>query len=163
MASNTAGTYVGTFHAVMKKYPHKVAADVLNDLVATTPGDEGKWFVAAKDAGLFDAAIALASRTPCNPKTLANAARDHASSEPAFAVNAGLLALHWFAQGFGYELMGADVVAAYDATMSAAANVKLAPPRDFAAEVRQHAKRTVGVDTPAAEFVRRVIGKQLGP
>ena len=100
MASNTAGTYVGTFRAVMKKYPHKSQVDILNDLVATTPGDEGKWFVAAKDAGLYDAAIALASRTPCNPKTLTNAARDHASAQPAFAVNAGLLALHWLAQGF---------------------------------------------------------------
>jgi hypothetical protein len=36
---------------------------LLGDLVATTPGDEGKWFTAAKEAGLFDEAIRLA-RSP---------------------------------------------------------------------------------------------------
>jgi hypothetical protein len=32
--------------------------------VKSTPGDEGKWFAAAKEAGLHDQALALASRTP---------------------------------------------------------------------------------------------------
>ncbi|MDP2345503.1 MAG: hypothetical protein Q8O67_31455 [Deltaproteobacteria bacterium] len=160
MASNTAGTYVGTFRAVMKKYPHKSEIDVLNDLVATTPGDDGKWFVAAKDAGLFDAAIALASRTPCNPKTLTNAAREHASAQPAFAVNAGLLALHWLAQGFGYDVTSADVVGAYDATVKAAGNVS--GPGDFVAEVNQRIRKTVAANTPGAEFMRRSIGQRLG-
>lgn len=50
----------------------------LSDLVRLTPGDEGKWFAAAKDARLFDEAIALANQTPCDPKTLTRAARDSA-------------------------------------------------------------------------------------
>jgi len=33
---------------VAKRYPHKQASEVLNDLVATTPGSEGKWFAAAR-------------------------------------------------------------------------------------------------------------------
>ena len=93
----------------------------------TTPGDEGKWFAAAKDAGLYDEALALASRTPCDPRTLTRAARDHAEEEPAFAVEAGLLALHWLVQGYGYEITGADVWAAYDATMKAAKQQGSAP------------------------------------
>jgi hypothetical protein len=42
-----------------KKYPNKPRAVVLSDLVRFTPGDEGKWFAAAKDAKLFDEAVAL--------------------------------------------------------------------------------------------------------
>jgi hypothetical protein len=61
---------------VARKYRHKGAAQILADLVAATPDDEGKWFAAAKDAGLLDEALALASRTPCDPKTLTRAARD---------------------------------------------------------------------------------------
>jgi hypothetical protein len=41
-----------------KKYPNKPRAVVLSDLVRFTPGDEGKWFAAAKDAKLFDEAVA---------------------------------------------------------------------------------------------------------
>jgi hypothetical protein len=88
--------------------------------VKTTPGDEGKWFAAAKEAGLYDEALALASRTPCDPRTLARAARDLAEARPAFAVGAGLLALHWLVLGYGYEITGADVWAAYSSTMKAA-------------------------------------------
>lgn len=82
LTANQAGTYLATFRAVAKKYPHKAASDILADLVKTTPGDEGKWFAAAKDAGLHDDALALASRTPCDPGTLARAARDHAEKLP---------------------------------------------------------------------------------
>ena len=111
--SNRAGTYLATFRAVAKKYPTKSARDVLDRLVAATPGDEGKWFAAAKDAGLFDEAIALARRTPCDPRTLARAARDHVDTQAPFAIEAGVTALDWLGQGYGYEVTGADVWAAY--------------------------------------------------
>jgi hypothetical protein len=93
--SNQAGTYLATFRAVAKKYPHKPASEILGDLMKTTPGDEGKRFAAAKDAGLYHDALALASRTACDPKTLTHAARDYADEQRAFAVGAGLLALYW--------------------------------------------------------------------
>ena len=112
-AANRAGTYLATFRAATKKYPSKSDEQVLALLVASTPGDEGKWFAAARDAGLFDEAIALAKRTPTDPRTLARAARDHADTEPAFALAAGLVALDWLAQGYGYEVTSADVWAAY--------------------------------------------------
>ena len=64
------------------------------------------WFAAAKEAGLYDEALALARRAPCDPKTLTRAARDLADQHPAFALDAGLLALHWLVQGYGYEITG---------------------------------------------------------
>ena len=103
LTANRTGTCLGWFRAVTKKYPDKPRAVVLSDLVQLTPGDEGKWFAAAKDARLFDEAVALANRTPCNPRTLTRAARDFAEKNPAFAVEAGFAALRWLVQGYGYE------------------------------------------------------------
>jgi hypothetical protein len=92
MQANRGGTYLATFRAVAKKYPHKRPEQILADLVAATPGEEGKWFTAAKDLGLYDAAVELARASPCDPKTLARAARDHLTKQPAFAVEAGYAA-----------------------------------------------------------------------
>jgi hypothetical protein len=47
---------------VAKKYPDKPASVVLADLVRHTPGEEGKWFAAAKEAKLFDEAVAPPTR-----------------------------------------------------------------------------------------------------
>ena len=93
-----------------------------DDLVASTPGQEEKWFAAAKDVGLYDEAIALARRTPCDPRTLTRAARDFAATKPRFALEAGLAALRWIAAGHGYEITGLDVLAALSSAMDAARN-----------------------------------------
>ncbi len=69
LRANRRGTYLATFRAVAKKYPGRTAREILEDLVESTPGEEGKWFAAAKDARLYDEAVALASRSPCDPKT----------------------------------------------------------------------------------------------
>jgi|GEM_PF-6364831 len=58
--ANQASTYLAWFRAVAKKYSHKTKAEILADLVAHTPGEEGKWFATAKSAKLFDEAIELA-------------------------------------------------------------------------------------------------------
>jgi hypothetical protein len=102
LSANRAATFLGWFRAVAKKYPDKPPGVVLADLVRHTPGEEGKWFAAAKDAKLFDEALALANATPCDPRTLTRAARDFARTNPAFAVEAGLAALRWLVQGYGY-------------------------------------------------------------
>jgi hypothetical protein len=155
LTANQAGTYLATFRAVAKKYPHKPASEILADLVKTTPGDEGKWFAAAKDAGLYDEALALASRTPCDPKTLARAARDFAEKQPAFAVGAGLLSLHWLVQGYGYEIAGADVWDAYRATLAAAER------HGSSAAVRERVRKLVAAEQ-AGGFVTKVLGRELG-
>ncbi len=154
-ASRT-GTHLATFRSVARKYPDRGAAEILDDLVKTTPGEEGKWFAAAKDAGLYDEAIALASRTPCDPRTLIRAARDHAERNPAFAVGAGLLALYWLTEGYGYEITGADVWAAYGETMKAAEQ------QGSAAETRQRIRTMVAGETIGERFVTRILGRELG-
>jgi hypothetical protein len=153
--ANQGGTYLATFRAVAKKYPGKPASQILADLAKTTPGDEGKWFAAAKDAGLYDDALALASRSPCDPKTLTRAARDYAEERPAFAVGAGLLALHWLVQGYGYEITGADVWAAFSSTMKAAENV------GSVAEIRARVQKLVSSEAPDG-FVSKILGRELG-
>ena len=89
LSANRAGTYLATFRAVVKKYPSKEPQTILEDLVQTTPREEGKWFAAAKSAGLLEEALDLARHSPCDPRTLTRAARDFAAKEPAFAVEAG--------------------------------------------------------------------------
>ncbi|MFO0695069.1 MAG: hypothetical protein U0230_16030 [Polyangiales bacterium] len=157
LVANQGGTYLATFRAVAKKYPHKHAGEILADLVATTPGDEGKWFAAAKEAGLFEEALALARRTPCDPKTLTRAARDFGETQPAFAEGAGLLALHWIARGYGFDLTGMDVVDAYRATLSAAA--RRGESEDAKARIRAVIAQGYG---PALQFVQKVLGRELG-
>ncbi len=120
LLANQAGTYVAWFRAVAKTYPHKAASDILDDLVKQTPGEEGKWFATAKDLKLFDRAIALANLTPCSPQTLTRAARDFADTQPTFALEAGVTALRWLVQGYGYEITDLDVRDAYAFTMQAA-------------------------------------------
>jgi tetratricopeptide (TPR) repeat protein len=122
IAANQGTTFLATFRAIERKYPTQAPAKVLDDLVASTPGQEGKWFAAAKDAGLYDEAIALVRRSPCDPRTLTRAARDFAASKPRFAVEAGLAALRWIAAGYGYEITGTDVLAACSSTLDAARN-----------------------------------------
>jgi hypothetical protein len=109
-----------------KKYPHKRAADILSDLVRSDPGEEGKWFATAKDARLYDEAIALANQSPCDLRTLTRAARDFADKNPGFALQAGLAVLRWLVQGYSYEITGADVWGAYTHTLQAAERLGVA-------------------------------------
>ena len=118
--ANQGTTNLATFRAITKKYPNTSPDQILRDLVTSTPGAEGKWFAAAKDAGLFMAAIELATTSPTDPRTLARAARDFAESQPAFALAAGLASLHWISLGQGYDITGLDVLDAYSAVMHAA-------------------------------------------
>ena len=154
--ANRAGTYLAWFRAVTRKYPHKKPAEVLEDLVAHTSGEEGKWFAAAKDAKLFEEAIALANRSPCSPQTLTRAARDFAEKRPDFAIEAGIAALHWLVEGYGYEVTGLDVLSAYSHTMKAAKNAGCA-------ELTQTRIRDLVAREPFGErFVTKVLGRQLG-
>lgn len=156
LEANQAGTYLTWFRAIVKKYPHKQPVEVLTNLVERTPGNEGKWFAAAKQARLFDEAIALANRTPCDPKTLTRAARDFADEAPSFAVEAGMAALYWLVQGYGYEITGADVGAAYSNTLKAAENAGC---RD---RIRRRIRALVEEEAQPDRFVTRMLGRELG-
>lgn len=156
LSANRAGTYLTTFRAVVKRYPSMDPKAILEDLVETTPGEEGKWFAAAKSVGLLDEALELARRSPCDPRTLTRAARDFAAKEPAFAVEAGLLALHWLVEGFGYEITSADVRAAYDTTMAAADQL------GETESVENRARKLVRTGSTGGGFVTRILDRSLG-
>jgi hypothetical protein len=153
--AHRAGTYLATFRAVSRKYPSKDKAEILGDLVATTPGDEGKWFATAKEAGLYNVAIDLARQSPCDPKTLARAARDFADDEPRFAQAAGLLALHWLVSGHGYEITSLDVWGAYHSTLKAAEHLGTVADAKKAITALVASGRADG-------FVRQVLGREVG-
>lgn len=113
LEANRATTYIATYRLLSERYPEIDADRLLTDLIATTPGQEGKWFATAKTLKRFDLAMQLAWKSPCDPKTLIRAARDTAGENPAFAAEVALSALHWICQGRGYELTLLDVQMAY--------------------------------------------------
>ena len=156
LRASRAGTYLAWFRAVAKKYPHKTSSEILKGLVAETPGEEGKWFAAAKDVKLFDEAIALANRTPCSPQTLTRAARDFSDKNPAFAVEAGMAALRWLVEGYGYEITGLVVLNAYSFTMKAAEHA------GCESETRRRIHALVARETFGERFVTKVLGPHLG-
>lgn len=118
--------------------------------------EDGKWFAAAKDAKLFDEAIALANRTPCSPQTLTRAARDFEEKRPEFAVEAGMAALRWLVDGYGYEITGLDVLNAYSHTMKAAENAGRAE------ETHKRIHDLVARESFGERSVTKVLGRQLG-
>lgn len=154
--ANQKMTYLATFRAITGKYPHKDKGDILGDLVASTPGEEGKWFAAAKSAGLYSVAIELANRTPCDPGTLARAARDMAKTEPRFAVEAGMAALRWLVEGYGFEITGIDVWAAYRHTINAAEHAGCKP------ETIGRIRKLVAGEVFGERFVTKILGQELG-
>ena len=75
---------------------------------------------------------------------------------PEFAVEVGLAALRWLAEGYGYEITGADVWAAYTNTMKAAEKAGRAE------EARERIRTLVGSETYGERFVTRILGRELG-
>lgn len=150
--ANQKTTYLATFRAIAKKYPSKDPGMILQDLVQNSPGAEGKWFAAAKDAGLLDLATDLAMRSPTDPLTLGRAARDYAVKEPKFAMAAGLASLQWMARGYGYELTGMDVSQTYQAVMDAGRAMGLPN-----GQIEQQVRRVVAIESAAGNFVERIL------
>lgn len=154
--ANQHGANLATFRAIAKKYPHKPAEMILRDLVASQPGQEGKWFAAAKDAGMFELAIELANQSPTDPRTLTRAARDYAMARADFAVAAGMTGLRYIVQGYGYDITGADVLDAYFAIMKAAAAASI-PEAEMKAEIRA----LLAANQNSGEFVRGILSHYL--
>jgi hypothetical protein len=153
--AHRAGTYLATFRNVTKAYPNIPRAQVLSDLIERSPGDEGKWFATAKELGMYEVALKLVRESPCDPKTLARAARDFAESEPTFAHGAGLAALQWLTRGHGYEITSIDVWGAYHSTLKAAEH--LGKLHDTKTRIQQ----LVAQEAPGG-FVRGILGRELG-
>ena len=152
VAANQANSRLATYRAIAKKYPEIEPDRLLRDLIDSTPGEEGKWFATAKSLKRDNLALELAWRSPCDPKTLTRAARDHLGNQPTFAAEAALAALHWMSQGHGYELTGADVQEAYRHAMAAAQSI------GHAEQIQRRVDQVLDGDAPAAKWMRQVMG-----
>ncbi|MEZ5489020.1 MAG: hypothetical protein R3F50_01725 [Gammaproteobacteria bacterium] len=148
-------SYLARFRSVAKRYPMIAPADILSDLIKTTPGDEGKWFATAKDLKLYELALQLAEQSPCEPKTLTRAARDFLETEPEFALGAAMAALFWLNEGWGYEVTGIDVIDAYELALAAAERVHIA---DVLDQVRALLDQKKGTGNA---FVRQSLARRL--
>ena len=155
LAVNRGGTNLATFRSIAKKYPMKEKSRILEDLIESTPGEEGKWFATAKSLGMLPLALKLAHRSPCDPKTLNRAARDFLDKEPEFSLGVAMASLKWLSEGWGYEITGLDVVSAYDYAMKAAAKLGLEE------QVQRDIKNIVEQDTSPGMFVKDLLGSRL--
>lgn len=152
LLANQANSNLSTFRALATKYPELAPDKLLGHLIASTPGEPGKWFATAKTLKLFDRATQLAWASPCDPKTLTRAARDHLVKQPGFAMQAALAALHWMSMGHGYELTGLDVHEAHRLAIDAA---RTAQQIDLAeATIEQ----VLASDRPMSAWMRRSLG-----
>ncbi len=134
----------------------KPSSEILSDLIASTPGEEGKWFATAKELGLLDLALDLARRSPCDPKTLTRAARDFKETEPEFALNTAMVAIHWLCRGYGWEITDYDVVTAYNLAMEIAAK------HGVTDKALESIRTMVEQDTSAGMFIKRVLADRIG-
>jgi hypothetical protein len=150
--ATSANTHLATYRSLAKRYPHMEPSRILSDLIASTPGEEGKWFATAKTLKQYDLALALAKRSPVDPRTLVRAARDHIQTQSAFAMEVGLLALHWMAGGYGYELTAADVFEARQHLLAAAQVLGLAE------VVEESITQALAVSGASAIWMRKCLG-----
>jgi tetratricopeptide (TPR) repeat protein len=152
LSAAVGNSYIARFRSVAKRYPMKDKSQILSDLIATTPGEDGKWFATAKELELYDLALELANRSPCDPKTLTRAARDYLDPEPAFALGSAIAALRWLSEGWGYEVTSVDVAEAYDRAMDAA--VRLNRVDGVTKRIRQLVEAS---DDASVRFVREAV------
>ena len=74
----------------------------------------------------------------------------------ARAFGAGLLALHWLVEGYGYEITSTDVRDAYSYTLKAAES------QGTEEETRKSIRKMVAAETFGERFVNQVLGRELG-
>lgn len=120
LAANRRTTGLATYKAIQAKYPGRTPEEILTLLVDESPGHEGRWFAAAKSAGLLEEALAIAEEFPCDPITLTRAARDFHDTNPEFSAKVGCAALHWLLDGYGRDILTSDVLATCSMTLLAA-------------------------------------------
>ena len=109
----------------MRKYPGRDPKKILLDL-ATSSGEPGRWFAAAKDAGFLDLALEFANAGRTDPRTLSRASRDFLKKDVRFCLEVGRLAIQRIIEGYGYELTGIDVLDACSHYMAAAETLGIA-------------------------------------
>ncbi len=81
---------------------------------------------------------------------------DFEEKNPTFALAAGMAALYWLVQGYGYDITSAHVHAAHDHTMKAAENAGCVE------ETRERVRTLVSKESQGDRFVSRILGTKLG-
>ena len=157
LLANQANTHLATFRALAKKYPELAKDKLLAHLVASTPAEPGKWFATAKTLKLFEQATRLAWASPCDPKTLNRAARDHLKTQPAFAMQCALAALHWMSTGHGYELTGLDVQEAHRLAIEAASQTQQTE------QAHTTIAQMLATDKQTTTWMKQSLGMALSP
>ncbi len=109
-----------TFDALRRAYPERPASALLDDLIAASPGNEGRWFATACALRFHALAIEIARRSPCDPRTLLRHGTAALDADPALAGELALAAIRWMCAGHGVEIDGDDVYAAHDLAGAAA-------------------------------------------
>ncbi|KMQ49889.1 ST7 protein [Chitinispirillum alkaliphilum] len=109
IGANMQLTGVATFNALRKKYPEIDPGRIIQDLIDTEPGNERKFFAAARKAGRTDLAQKIAEQAGVEPKTLVTACKEETARSPKLAFFYGMTALRNYAQGMGYDVFSEDI------------------------------------------------------
>ena len=75
---------------------------------------------------------------------------------PAFAVEAGMAALRWLVEGYGYEITGLDVLNAYSYTMKAAENAGVT------SQTQERIRALVAAVRYEEMFVAKILARKVG-
>ncbi|HKW45449.1 MAG TPA: hypothetical protein VJN22_07315 [Candidatus Eremiobacteraceae bacterium] len=149
------GTNLAAYKRLAAKYPAFPPSRMLADLVASTPGREGKWFATAVHLELYDYALALVESSPADPKTLMRAAVKHAKGNPTFAYRTAEAALRWLAEGYGYE------ITVFEAVQMIRAGIAIARAVGNDAEFLERARVCCGSKRIFWEAVRGLLRNEL--
>jgi hypothetical protein len=79
------------------------------------------------------------------------------ATQPAFALEVALTALHWMARGAGYEITSAEVCASRDQALAAGEALAPGAQRQEAAVMKRIAESATG-SAPAARWVWQCLG-----
>jgi hypothetical protein len=149
-------TGLATFSAIRKKYPGISPQRILNDLIDADPGNERRYFAAARKVGMIELAIEIAEKFDVEPKTLTTAGKDYVQKDPELSLRFGLLALERYADGHGYEPEFADVMKCHDIVCAAAANA------GRSGEVAEKVKRLAEHDRSPDRLVAKTVNLRGG-
>ncbi len=153
--ANTRQNCLQTFRALAERYPERARDQLLAELIARSPGQEGRWFATARSLRFYELALEIAQRSACDPRTLNRAAAERLSGDPHFAVEVALASLRWIADDQGHAIDGQDVYDAFDLAMQGAA--LLGAESAVQARVRAICEQS----RPSAEWVRHLLASEI--
>jgi hypothetical protein len=116
-------TGLATLSAIRKKYPAISPQRILSDLIDAEPGNERRYFAAARKIGMIELALEIAEKFNVEPKTLTTACKDYLEKDANLALRFGMMALQSYSSGYGYEPEYSDIQKCYDLVSMAAERV----------------------------------------